>query len=401
MRAELFSDAELRYCTTRRELAAIIFGLKYYRHFLLGYKFVLRTDHAALTYLMKTPNPVGQLARYLATLAEYNFSIQYRPGDAHRNADALSRRPCCRDRAAPVCWQCGPSLDPIDEKPELQEMAVESWKQGEKRKADGLPVGLDVIKEDSVLEPSLAEITLRIPGLDPGTSDEDAGSGAEAELQNTSLQARKTRKKAAAHLSGEIKQSRVDFSSPPISPDNDRDKAIGLVDVQAEIAAAVDLIELQKQDAILGVIRAWLESADAIPDKNTLRAFEPEVQQLWAQRESLEITRGILYRRYVRPDGSLLYLQIVVPQALRTAFLDAVHAGAISGHPGIEHTRERLQEIAYWKGWTEDVYAYVQRCPVCTTHRPGPRRKQGKMQQALACDVMQKVHVDLVGPFPT
>jgi len=93
-----------------------------------------------------------------------------------------------------------------------------------------------------------------------------------------------------------------------------------VIDVQAEIAAAADLIELQKQDAILGVIRAWLGSADAIPDKNALHTFEPEVQQLWAQRQSLEITRGILYRRYIRPDGSLLYLQIVVPQALHTAF---------------------------------------------------------------------------------
>ena len=153
--------------------------------------------------------------------------------------------------------------------------------------------------------------------------------------KNTSLQARKTRKKTAAHLAGEIKRSRVDFKSPPISPDNDRDKAIGLIDVQAEITAAVDLIESQKQDAVLGMIRTWIESAETRPDKNALRACEPEVQQLWAQRESLEITRGILYRRYVRPDGSLLYLQIVVPQALRTAFLDAVHVGAISGHPGI------------------------------------------------------------------
>ena len=99
-------------------------------------------------------------------------------------------------------------------------------------------------------------------------------------------------------------------------------------------------------------------------------------------------------RRYVRPDGSLLYLQVV-------AFLDAIHAGAISGHPGIKWTRERLQETVYWKGWTGDVQAYVQRCPVCTAHRPGPRRKQGQLKQALACDVMQKVHVDLVGPFPT
>jgi len=52
------------------------------------------------------------------------------------------------------------------------------------------------------------------------------------------------------------------------------------------------------------------------------------------------------------------------------------------------------------EGWTGDVQAYVQRCHVCTVHRPGPRRKQGQMQQALACDVMHKVHIDLVGPFP-
>jgi len=83
-----FSDT-VAYCMTRRELAAIIFGLKYYGHFILGYEFVLHTDHATLTYLMKTPNPVAQSARYLETIAEYNFSVQYRPGDSHRNADAL------------------------------------------------------------------------------------------------------------------------------------------------------------------------------------------------------------------------------------------------------------------------------------------------------------------------
>ena len=66
----------------------------------------------------------------------------------------------------------------------------------------------------------------------------------------------------------------------------------------------------------------------------------------------------------------------------------------MNGHPGVECTRHRLQEIAYWRGWTSDVQMYVQRCHMCASHRPGPCRK-------LACDVMQKVHVDLVGPFPT
>jgi len=42
--SKAFSDSKLRYCTTRRELAAVIFILKYYRHFSLGFPFVLRTD---------------------------------------------------------------------------------------------------------------------------------------------------------------------------------------------------------------------------------------------------------------------------------------------------------------------------------------------------------------------
>jgi len=57
--SKAFSPAETRYCTTRRELAAIMYGLRQYRHLLLGHQFTLRTDHAALTYLLRTPDPVG------------------------------------------------------------------------------------------------------------------------------------------------------------------------------------------------------------------------------------------------------------------------------------------------------------------------------------------------------
>ena len=108
--SRVFSSAESRYCVTRKELAAVIYGLKHFRHLLLGRQFVLRTDHAALTYLMKTPEPSAQSARYLDKLAEYSFSIRHRAGALHRNADALSRRPCARDPGQPVCKQCGPEV---------------------------------------------------------------------------------------------------------------------------------------------------------------------------------------------------------------------------------------------------------------------------------------------------
>ena len=45
--------AERSYCTTRKELLAIIYGLRKFRHYLLGQPFELRTDHAALTTIFK------------------------------------------------------------------------------------------------------------------------------------------------------------------------------------------------------------------------------------------------------------------------------------------------------------------------------------------------------------
>jgi len=69
------SDAERRYCVTRRELLGMVYGLKKYRQHLLGRSVVFRTDHAALTYIMKTPEPVGQQGRWLDLLGEYDITI--------------------------------------------------------------------------------------------------------------------------------------------------------------------------------------------------------------------------------------------------------------------------------------------------------------------------------------
>jgi len=85
-----------------------MFGFKYYRHFLVGKHLELRTDHDDLTYLLKTPEPVGQAARYLDTLAEFDFSVLHRPGAQHCNCDALSRRPCSQDTEQPPCRQYRP-----------------------------------------------------------------------------------------------------------------------------------------------------------------------------------------------------------------------------------------------------------------------------------------------------
>jgi RNase H-like domain found in reverse transcriptase len=67
--SKTLNDAQRNYCVTRLELTAIIFGLKHFRQYLLGRKFFIRSDHAALQYLKTNREPTGQLARYLDLMA--------------------------------------------------------------------------------------------------------------------------------------------------------------------------------------------------------------------------------------------------------------------------------------------------------------------------------------------
>jgi len=91
---------EMNYCVTRKELLAVEYFLKYFRQYILGTSFTIRTDHAPLTWLRKTPDPIGQQARWLDIMEEFEFGIEHRPGKNHENADTLSRMPCPQQNCA-------------------------------------------------------------------------------------------------------------------------------------------------------------------------------------------------------------------------------------------------------------------------------------------------------------
>jgi len=83
---------ERNYCVTRKELLAVVYFLRYFKQYLLGrLSFIISTDHAALTWLRRTPDPIGQQARWLEQMEEFSFTIQHRPGSSHGNADAKER----------------------------------------------------------------------------------------------------------------------------------------------------------------------------------------------------------------------------------------------------------------------------------------------------------------------
>ena len=77
--------------------------IDHFRYYLLGHRFLLRTDHHALKWLMSFKEPQGQVARWLERLHEYEHEIQPRTGTDHSNADAMSRWPRRHHGDCPSC----------------------------------------------------------------------------------------------------------------------------------------------------------------------------------------------------------------------------------------------------------------------------------------------------------
>jgi len=100
--SRVLNRAERNYCVMRRELLSIVESITTFHHYLYGRKFLVRTDHASLKWLLSFKDVEGQLARWMEKLQQYNFEIIYRKGRFHANVDGLSRRPC----ASAQCRYC-------------------------------------------------------------------------------------------------------------------------------------------------------------------------------------------------------------------------------------------------------------------------------------------------------
>ncbi|KAK5775382.1 hypothetical protein PVK06_043266 [Gossypium arboreum] len=83
---------EKNYPTHDLELAAIVFALKIWRHYLFGERCHVYSDHKSLKYLMTQRDLNLRQRRWLELLKDYELIIDYHPGKANVVADALSRK---------------------------------------------------------------------------------------------------------------------------------------------------------------------------------------------------------------------------------------------------------------------------------------------------------------------
>jgi hypothetical protein len=86
---------EENYPTHNLELAAVVHTLKIWRHYLIGNKCEIFTDHKSLKYIFTQPDLNLRQRRWLELIKDYDLRVQYHLGKANIVADALNRKSYC------------------------------------------------------------------------------------------------------------------------------------------------------------------------------------------------------------------------------------------------------------------------------------------------------------------
>jgi hypothetical protein len=113
---------EINYPTHDLELSAFVHTLKIWRHYLMGNRCNIFTDHKSLKDIFMQSELNMRQQRWLELIKDYDLEVHYHPGNVNVVADALSRKVHCNHQ------ELEPVSDPLCE--EMRRLILEVVQQG-------------------------------------------------------------------------------------------------------------------------------------------------------------------------------------------------------------------------------------------------------------------------------
>ena len=361
--SHVLQKPQRRYCTTRKELLAVVKFCRHFRHYLLGRRFVLRTDHNSLVWLMRFRHIEGQLARWLEELSTFDMEIVHRPGKKHANADGLSRMPdslpecdCYQAGAAPESLPCGGCRYCV--------RAHQQWDRFDSDVDDVIPLAsktaTPVVRKATIVSDQKTDTDVSALGpMAPTDQDIDNPYDPDATLPY--------------------------YEGAPGSN--------WLSGYQPELIRAY-----QMEDPDLAPIMTWIEK-DHTPTDSELRLHSPATRSLWLCRSFFQMFEGVLYYKFI--DSQDRDLCLVVPARLKSEVLEHCHDSKVSGHLGQKKTVDKVRRSFLWYNLRRDCEEYVRSCATCNKNKKPHVRPKAPLEKFHAGYPMERVHLDILGPFNT
>ena len=89
--SKVLNEAQRNYTTTEKELLSVVYACDKFRQYILGFKVIVHTDHAAIKHLFSKQESKPRLIRWILLLQEFDLEIKDRRGKDNGVADHLSR----------------------------------------------------------------------------------------------------------------------------------------------------------------------------------------------------------------------------------------------------------------------------------------------------------------------
>ncbi len=404
--SKTLTRCQRRYCVTRKELLSVVTFMQQFKPYLLGRKFLLRTDHSSLRWVMSFKEPQDQMARWMEILSQYNFNIEHRPGIRHGNADGLSRAPCepdecqCYDgqtileqlpcNGCPACtkkhqeWSSFMELDdvvPLSARRVVPEIDADTPPLSERasKQSQGVLVTLLLW---------LTTVWSAIQGcLHAGRRLGRYGAGKLP--TGFSLGGRLTEK--ARRLVLPCRRTDANHAGQEDVQDQPTNWAGGF--------SASELADLQKQDPVLGKVIAWFDTEER-PTRDEVAGESPAVRYYWLSWDQLVLEQGILYRRWDSPEGPSTFLKLVVPEKLQETVLQSGHDSITSAHLGVKKTYSKLQKKFFWYQLKTSVSEWIRKCAKCGARKSPNRKARARLTEYTVGAPLDRVDTDVLGPFP-
>ncbi|VDI20691.1 Hypothetical predicted protein [Mytilus galloprovincialis] len=161
-----------------------------------------------------------------------------------------------------------------------------------------------------------------------------------------------------------------------------------------------EIIQAQKSDEILGKLYQMKTESKDKPKWGDIAIQNPIIKRYWSQWDRIVFENGVLNRQWLDTITNVTCNQLLVPSCWTKDILQLLHNNPTSGHLGIHKTVARVRRRFYWVDFKTDILKWIQQCTMCTSRKQPPRRAKSKMKQYHVGAPMERVALDIIGPFP-
>ena len=160
------------------------------------------------------------------------------------------------------------------------------------------------------------------------------------------------------------------------------------------------LRQRQLDDPDIAPVIKWVED-DHRPVGATICAASPVTRHYWNCWPLLELQDGVLFRKFLKRDGTGSYRQFIVPRVMQRELFYKSHNSLFGGHLGRNKNREKMLRSFYWHHLREDVSYWVALCSNCAANKTPPKMPKAPLGDMRVGAPMDPLATDILGPFPT